>query len=353
MSSQPKLRKHSIKSGTCIAAVLAAFLSIPDAEPGASSSLTLATSASENTEAIGPFNRLTDPGGCVIEQVTTGDHDEYQVQGASVDGKFLVIAANLGGAAEEDSVYEVHEVELATGERTDLSHALTNSGPYSPDNRFIVLAQASDSDKTDIFEYERASSELHPVATHEDWDWLPSYSPDGRFIVFNSYRVGGQSDIHLYEKSTGTLTRLTDFPGYDAHAQFSPDGKQLLFHRQQGTRDEGGYVFNLFVHDLETGEERQLTDGSYEKSYPAWAPDGRHIVYSSDIDGKPEKHNLYILGPDGETLSRLTQGDWKDSYAYWTRDGNYIYFNSDRSGATNVYRMPMHGAKCVMKKGHR
>lgn len=303
---------------------------------------------SASAEATSLFKRITDPGGCVIEQITSADHDEYQVQGASADGKLLSLAARPEGMSESEAL--VYEMDLATGEMKDLSPILSNSGAFSPDGRFTVVAQTTDNGKTDVFEYERASGELRAVASHEDWDWLPSYSPDGQFIVFNSYRVDGQADIHLFEKSTGTLTRLTDYPGYDAHAQFSSDGKRILFHRQQGTREEGGYIFDLIVYDTETGQETQLTDGNYEDSYAAWAPDGRHIVYSSDIDGKPGKHNLYVLVPDAEIPKRLTQGDWKDSYAFWTRDGEFIYFNSDRAGATNVYRILMNGVECVREK---
>ena len=103
----------------------------------------------------------------------------------------------------------------------------------------------------------------------------------------------------------------------------------------------------MIVLDVATAQETQLTAGDYENGYPAWAPDGQHIVYSSDSDGAPGKLNLYILGPDGESVARITKGDWKDSYAFWTRDGAYIYFNSDRSGATNIFRMPMDGLECV------
>ncbi len=294
-----------------------------------------------------PFAMLPDPSGCLIEQITTADHDEYQVQGASADGRLLAMATRLGGPAEDDAVYRVYEMDLATGAKTILSHALKNSGPYSPDGSSIVVAQMTDNGKTDIVEYVRATGELHPVAAHEAWDWLPSYSPDGRLILFNSYRVEGQSDIHLFEKSTGKLMRITVDPGYDAHAQFSSDGKRILFHRQRGTREEGGYIFDLIVHDVETGRETRLTDADCEESYPAWAPDGRHIVYSSDIDGKPEKLNLYVLAPDGDSPVRLTEGDWKDSYAFWSQDGQFIYFNSNRTGTTNIYRMLMDGVGCV------
>lgn len=243
------------------------------------------------------------------------------------------------------------EIDLRTGERTDLSDIFANSGTYSPDGKFIVVAQASGNGKTDIYEYERATGELHAVASHEEWDWLPSYSPDGRFIIFNSYRVAGQSDIHVLERSTGTLRRLTKHPGYDAHAQYSPDGSRIVFHREQGTREDGGYIFDLIVLDVKTGQETQLTGSKYADGYPAWAPDGEHIVYSSDINLENGDLNLYILGPGGEGVSRLTKGAWKDNYAYWTPDGAFIYFNSDRSGGSNIFRLPMDGLECVRPVG--
>ncbi len=300
-------------------------------------------------ESVSPFTRLVDPSGCVIEQITAGEGDQYQVQGVSADGKTLLMAARQKGAPNLDS--QGYEMDLGTGERTDLSDIFTNSGTYSPDGKSIVVAQASGNGKTDIYEYERATGELRSVASHDDWDWLPSYSPDGRFIVFNSYRVDGQSDVHVFERSTRTLRRLTEHPGYDAHAQFSPDGGRIIFNRQRGTREGGGYIFDLIVLDVTTGQETQLTDGEYEEGYPAWAPDGHHIVYSSDIDGQHGKLNLYILDPDGEGVSRITKGDWKDNYAFWTRDGAFIYFNSDRSGVSNIYRLPMDGFECVRDVG--
>ncbi len=294
-----------------------------------------------------PFAAVSDPSGCRIERITVAEHEQYQVQGASASGELLLMTTRRAGAEEDDQVLQVSEMDLSTGAQRELPTTLTNSGPYSPDGRYNVIAQVSDDGKTDIYEYERTSATLRPIAAHPAWDWLPSYSPDGRMIVFNSYRVDGQSDVHLYDRSSGELRRLTVDPGYDAHAQFSSDGQRIVFHRQQGSLSDGGAIFNLYVHDLSSGQERQLTDGAHESSYPAWAPDGRHLVYSSDADGKPGKHNLYILNPKGETVGRLTEGDWKDSYAYWTQDGRHIYFNSDREGVGKIYRIPMNGLACV------
>ncbi len=294
-----------------------------------------------------PFTRSTGGMGCTVEQVTDSDNPEYQVQGVSRDGKWLAYSEEWTEAGTGNTAKNVFLLDLATGQKKKLKDTVANSGAFSPDGRYLVGAFGIGEEHTDIYEVDLETQKVSPIAPHEQWDWLPSYSPDGSTIVFNSYRVEGQSQVFLFDRETGALRQMTDFPGYDAHAEFSPDGTKILFHRMLARKEEGGYDFELFVIDIESGEERQITPGSdFEESYGSWAPDGKHVVFSSDINGEPEKHNLYVLGPGGETIWRLTKGDWKDSYAYWTRDGKFIYFNSDRGGTANIYRIPMEGLNC-------
>ena len=236
--------------------------------------------------------------------------------------------------------------DLVTGTTRSLPSAINNSGNFSHDGEHLIVAAYDNMGRTEILELHIQSGAITVSAPHEQWHWLPSYSDDGHFIVFNSQRHEGQADIYLYERATKKLDRLTDYQGYDAHAQFSPDGRQILFHRMNGKREDGGYDFDLFTLNRRTGEEKQLTSGPFEGSYGAFAPDGKHTVFSSNFGQEPEKHNLYIRAPDG-SYSRLTDGSWKDSYSYWTRDGKYIYFNSDRSGVSGIYRIPVDGVNCV------
>jgi len=305
----------------------------------------LCVSCGDNTDAV-QYPTLTDPAGCLVEQITSETYDEYQVQGVSRDGRLLSYSSNRGEDAEGNMLLEVYTLDLVTGTKTLLPESINNSGNFSPDGEYVVVAAYDDSGRTEILELHLQSGAITVIAPHEQWDWLPSYSADGRFIVFNSERHEDQADIYLYERATKELQRLTRYVGYDAHAQFSPDGEQILFHRMNSQREDGRYDFDLYVYELQSATETRLTDGPYEESYGAFAPDGRHIVFSSDFEEAPEKHNLYIRAPDGG-YTALTDGDWIDRYAYWAPDGKYIYFNSDRSGVTNIYRIPMQGVSCI------
>ena len=293
------------------------------------------------------FTTLVDPTGCALEQITDEPFDEYQVQGVSHDGTMLAYAWDQGEDANGQPQRGAHLLDLTNGERTPLPISMSNAGAFDTDGGRLIGAQPDAAGRTEIVELDLETGETHTLASHEQWDWLPSYSPDGRMVVFNSYRDAGQADIFVYERTSGTLRQLTTFDGYDAHAQFSPDGARILFHRMIRERDDGGYDFDILVLARESGAETVLISGPFEESYGAFAPDGQHVVFSSDFEEAPEKHNLYVFTPASGSYIQLTDGDWKDSYAYWTPGGDYIYFNSDREGVSNIYRMPMRGFECV------
>jgi len=63
--------------------------------------------------------------------------------------------------------------------------------------------------------------------------------------------------------------------GAEGYPSFSPDGRRLAYSARPA-RNEG---FHLFIRELPSGEERQLTDGDDSDIGPAWSPDGASIAF--------------------------------------------------------------------------
>ncbi len=85
----------------------------------------------------------------------------------------------------------------------------------------------------------------------------------------------------------------------------------------------------IFLVNPVTGDATNLTRSPQsEERYPAWSPDGRKIVFTSNRqDGKT--YDLYIASADGSGVKKLTNMP-VNSVAYWaswTVDGLWIYFN--------------------------
>ncbi|MBI3587236.1 MAG: alpha/beta fold hydrolase [Ignavibacteriales bacterium] len=153
------------------------------------------------------------------------------------------------------------------------------------------------------------------------------WSPDERQILFVSApperqylsRLTPAGNLFLYELSTKAFRRLTntDVPQYNQ--KFSPDGKKLGFVRSN----------NIYILDLSTGQETQLTsdgmehiingrfDWVYEEELGIsdgwqWSPDGKMIAYwQLDENRVPEFHlmDFMTMRADVTTMRYPKAGD--------------------------------------------
>jgi Tol biopolymer transport system component len=59
--------------------------------------------------------------------------------------------------------------------------------------------------------------------------------------------------------------------------------------------------------------QRRLTRGSAEELEPAFSPDGRSILFSSDRTGNKD---VYVMRVDGSRVRNLTR-QWAEDWASW------------------------------------
>jgi dipeptidyl aminopeptidase/acylaminoacyl peptidase len=78
----------------------------------------------------------------------------------------------------------------------------------------------------------------------------------------------------------------------------------------------------------------------------AWAPDGKQIVFTTNLTGR---YNLWKVSSDGGWPIQLSQSDERQSGAAWSPDGKWITFEADRGGDEmyDVYAIPSDGGAVV------
>jgi TolB protein len=65
-----------------------------------------------------------------------------------------------------------------------------------------------------------------------------------------------------------------------------------------------GPGYDIKVYDLAAGVARQITFGEGSNESPAYAPNGRHLAFSSTRSGK---NQVYVIGRDGKDLRQVTK----------------------------------------------
>lgn len=126
-------------------------------------------------------------------------------------------------------------------------------------------------------------------------------SPDGRFLVFNgSINKEGASvyqlDLQNPEASPQPVPCTVNCQYRVRDMAFSPDGKYLAVTRRAHRLSE-----EIYLHNLATGEERQLTTGEEDILGLVWHTDGKRLLYAALQHGKRQGYVMNIS--DGITHS--------------------------------------------------
>ena len=91
----------------------------------------------------------------------------------------------------------------------------------------------------------------------------------------------------------------------DAQAQ-----AQIVF---ESDRDWDVLQFEIYVMDTDGGNQRNLTNSPRDDKYPAWSPDGKQIVFTSNRDDRNgNRRQIYVMNADGADQRNLSDNDSDD-----------------------------------------
>ncbi len=87
--------------------------------------------------------------------------------------------------------------------------------------------------------------------------------------------------------------RLTDNGAANFAPYFHPDGRHLIFSSNVGSRD--GHNFDLYLIDVKTREIERVTYNPTFDSFPMFSHDGKKLVFASNRDNQePRETNIFL-----------------------------------------------------------
>jgi serine/threonine-protein kinase len=157
----------------------------------------------------------------------------------------------------------------------------------------------------------------------------PAVSPDGTRVVVSDLTTEPPGDIWVWDLRRGLRTRLTRGTALDLFPIWTPDGRDVIY----ASFDR---VWGLFrkAADGTGGEARHLTESSTDLFPMSVSPDGKALVYQSDLK------QLYLLDfESGETRPLLAE-DFVELNGDLSPDGRFLAYQSNESGRAEVYVRP-------------
>jgi len=213
-------------------------------------------------------------------------------------------------------------------------------------------------DDYDLYSVRIDGQQMQRLTSTPGYDAEGTISPDGKTIVWTSVR-DGDLDLYVMNLDGTDVRRLTDDVGYDGGAFFSPDSTRIVYRAAHPTDPaeiaayqdllkqrlvEPGQL-EIFVMNADGSGKRQVTSTRASNFSPFFHPDGKRIIFSSNVEtrgegGRPSFH-LYLVNDDGTGLERLTVEGHFNSFPMFSPDGKHLVWVSDRhakeAGEFNVF----------------
>ena len=267
-----------------------------------------------------------------------GTHQRNLVQGSDVhwspDGKRIAYVAKGEPSGQQIFVRWMD----AEGAVTQISH-LTESPSnleWSPDGKTLAFTM-----NVPVRDNWRIAMPTPPKGAK----WIEPPKVVTR-LNYRSDRVGYTDDayrhIFLIPADGGTPRQITNGDWNHSAPAFSADGKWIAFSSLREPNAENAFRKSvIYAENLESGEIRQLTHRPGTSTAPSYSPDGKMIAFLSadSVDHSAwAETKLWVMNADGSS-AHLVSGtlDRPISGLSWATDNSGVYFNVESEGSKNLY----------------
>jgi Tol biopolymer transport system component len=162
----------------------------------------------------------------------------------------------------------------------------------------------------------------------------PVLSPDRTRVAFAAL-----GDIYVMTIG-GKTENITKDRYLDTDPAWSPDGNQLVY-----SSDKGRDHLQLWVHDMHTGKERELTRLATQPQGASWSPDGKRIAFF-DVNGIWRAAQVSVVDVASGKVTKLHDTLNAPGMPTWSPDGKRIaiaylapYSATVREGTNQILTM--------------
>lgn len=293
-----------------------------------------------------------------IHQLTTGGENAEAYW--SPDGKRLVFQSTRGDL-KCDQIF-VMNADGSDQHMVSTGKGRTTCAYFLADGKHIIYASThlaneacpAPADRSkgyvwavypgyDIFEAKDDGSELKRLTDAPGYDAEGTVNWKTKKIIYTSL-ASGDLDLWTMEENGRGKRRLTVALGYDGGPVFSRDGKKIVWRANHPSTPEttkryqdllkdnltSPMKMELFVADAHGKQAKQITNFNCASFAPTFTPDGKQILFSSNVhncDGR--KFELYLINIDGTGLKQVTDFGGFTSFPEFSPDGKRIVLVSD------------------------
>ncbi len=173
----------------------------------------------------------------------------------------------------------------------------------SPDGEWVLFTRQIDG-KLDLWRMRPDGSEELQITHTPEWQEGGSfYMPDSETILYRAWLIESEGQrgmpmtiFTIKHDGTG-LRRITHEDGMNWAPHPAPDGKHFAFVKMLPPHN-----FEIFLMNIDSGEQRRLTFNDAFDGFPAFSPGGKILSFASSRDAAPGERKLFVHTMDVSSL---------------------------------------------------
>ncbi|MFH1845098.1 MAG: winged helix-turn-helix domain-containing protein [bacterium] len=271
--------------------------------------------------ATGKVRRLSTP---------PPDHRGDRYPAISPDGQSIAFVRSDGAG-----FHDLHLLSLADDKirRITRNQRRVVSVDWFPDGERLIFC-ARPKGMYQLFTVDVHGGDPVWFPTQHETAMRPAVSPDGDCLIYEALQV----DIDIMQiwlasdlGSAPDLIPLVQSTAIDRDARFSHDGTRLVF-----VSSRSGYL-EIWVCDAGGAIPRQITDyeGADLRS-PVWSPDDRFLAYSV---ANPDQYELVIHDLESGQPRQILRSEAHEIVDFWSSDGRWLYYHVSVPTGHHYYRI--------------
>jgi len=261
----------------------------------------------------------------------------------SPDGKTLI----YNGKEKDDSTFHVYTINIDGTNRKRINDKGADACSYfNPNGKSIIWTSTKDNldlpagnfsdpknypQGAELYISDLDGKNIVRLTNNKVYDAEVTYAPDGHKIIFGR-QIDGQMDLWTMDPDGSNQKQITFTPDWqEGGALYLPDNKTIIT-RAWKKSEEGnrGRSMQLFTLNEDGSNLKQITFEEGTHWAPSPAPDGIHVFYVKLLP--PHNFEIFLMNLKTLEEKQITNNPAFDGFPTISPDGKLVAFSSSRGG---------------------
>ena len=156
------------------------------------------------------------------------------------------------------------------------------------------------------------------------------WAPDGRSLIYGADNAGNEQEAYFriaLDGKTETEILPAQAGAFRVFGGVLPDDQRIVF----ASTERNGLDFDIYVRNVETGEQRMVFEGKYAFWPRSISPDGRYLLMTQGVG--EDSNNLFLVDLESGETTTLSEPERRANTAdggfAWTADGRSVFHTSN------------------------